>query len=385
MKFGIVVTTIYDGKFLDEYFTHFKTHNNLENVWFYVVGDYSTPAACRDRVEKYRVQGLPWIYLDPETQEKFLAPFPELAAEIPWNSDNRRNVGFLMAYRDRCDVIVAIDDDNYPCDDWGFLEGHRQVDSTITLPTAKGHGGWFNLCSMMQVTCKNQGMDGTVYARGFPYKRRDPRCNFIDPEPTTGKVAINAGLWSGDPDVDAATRLVTGCAAEPQFTRSALLAPNTLMPINTQNTALIRDAIPAYYYVKMGHPIGGMQLDRFGDIFSGFFVQKCAQAVGHSVRVGSPVVEHRRSPHNLYKDLWHELAGMVILDDMLELLESALPKSPDYSSAALVLANRLEEWANHKDGFLWDTALKRYFFDVSRNIKLWQDACNCFNREYSLS
>ncbi|NER07529.1 MAG: hypothetical protein F6K17_35670, partial [Okeania sp. SIO3C4] len=48
------------------------------------------------------------------------------------------------------------------------------------------------------------------------------------------------------------------------------------------------------------------------------------------------------------------------------LLESALPKSPDYSSAALVLSNRLEEWANHKSGFLWDMALKRYFVDVSR-------------------
>lgn len=375
MKFGIVVTTIYDGSFLDEYFAHFLTHNELENMQFYVVGDYGTPATCRDRVEHYRAQGLPWVYLDPETQEKFLAPFPELAAEIPWNSDNRRNIGFLMAYRDRCDVIVAIDDDNYPCQDWPFLDGHRHVGKTVTLPSAKGHNSWFNLCGMMQVNCKTQGIDGTVYARGFPYKRRDPRCDFIDPTPTTGTVAINAGLWSGDPDVDAATRLVTGCEAEPRFTQSALLAPNTLMPINTQNTALIRDAIPAYYYVKMGHPIGGMKLDRFGDIFSGFFVQKCAQAVGHSVRVGSPVVEHRRSPHNLYKDLWHELAGMVILDDGLELLETPLTDTRTYSEAAQILSSWLWDWAQKQTGFLWDNDLKHYFGSISKNMELWTLVC----------
>jgi hypothetical protein len=375
MKFGIVVTTIYDGEFLDEYFTHFEARNELENVRFYVVGDYGTPAACRDRVEQYRAQGLPWFYLDPDAQEKFLAPFPELAAEIPWNSDNRRNVGFLIAYRDRCDVIVAIDDDNYPRSDWSFLEGHRQVGTTVTLPTAKGYDGWFNLCGMMQVNCKTQGMNGTVYARGFPYKRRDPRCDFIETTPMTGKVAINAGLWSGDPDVDAATRLVTGCAAEPQFTQSALLSPNTLMPINTQNTALIRDAIPAYYYVKMGHPIGGMKLDRFGDIFSGFFVQKCAQAVGHSVRVGSPVVEHRRSPHNLYKDLWNELAGMVILDDMLSLLETPLPKASSYSEATSTLAEKLRVWCYQQNSFLWDFMLQDYFEIIAKNLEIWVSAC----------
>ena len=379
MIYGIVVTTIYGGEFLDEYFEHFNMRHQVDQVRFYVVGDVSTPPECRQKVEKYQAEGLLWIYLGQEEQEKFLAPFPELAAEIPWKSDNRRNVGFLMAYRDRCDVIIAIDDDNYPRADWTFLEGHQQVGATVTLPTATGYQGWFNLCSMMQVQCKTQGIEGTVYARGFPYKRRDIRCDSIDPILSTGKVAINAGLWSGDPDVDAATRLVTGCAAEPKFIESALLAPNTLMPINTQNTALIRDAIPAYYYVKMGHPVGGMKLDRFGDIFSGFFVQKCAQAMGHSVRVGSPVVDHRRSPHNLYKDLWNELAGMVILDDMLELLETPLPNAQTYSEAAQTLSAWIWEWAQKKTGFLWDEALRQYFLTISKNMELWTLVCQELN------
>ncbi|MBD2156182.1 hypothetical protein [Leptolyngbya sp. FACHB-16] len=375
MTIGIVVTTIYHGEFLDEYYEHFKTRHELEQVRFYIIGDLSTPIECELRAERYRAEGLPWLYVGPDAQKDFLLSFPELAAEIPWNSDNRRNIGFLMAYRDRCDVIIAIDDDNYPRSDWPFLDGHREVGTQITASMATGYNGWFNLCALMQVHCPALDGPGTVYARGFPYVRRDPRCGQINTTSQQGYVAVNAGLWSGDPDVDAATRLVTRCEAEAAFQQSVLLAPDTLMPINTQNTALIRDAIPAYYYVRMGHPVGGMKLDRFGDIFSGFFVQKCVQAMGHVVRIGSPVVEHRRSPHNLYKDLWHELAGMVVIDDMLPLLETPLPPAGSYSEAALTLADRIEDWARERQGFLWDDALRGYFLSVSQNIRLWTVVC----------
>jgi hypothetical protein len=379
MKFGIVVTTIYDGSFINDYYNHFQACGDLEKVNFYVVGDLSTPASCREQVEKYTKQGLPWYYLGQEEQEEFLKPFPELAAQIPWKTDNRRNIGFLMAYRDRCNLIVAIDDDNYPKANWPFLEGHSAVGKEVSLLTAVGHDKWFNLCSMMQVESPSLGAGETVYARGFPYKRRHLKCSLIDAEVTTGIVGINAGLWSGDPDVDAATRLVTRCNAEEKFSGDYLLGSNTLMPINTQNTALIRDAIPAYYYVKMGHPVGGMKLDRFGDIFSGFFVQKCAQAVGHKVKIGSPVVEHRRSPHNLYKDLWNELAGMVVIDDMTELLETPLSTASSYSDATLELAERLREWSAKQEGFLWDDSLRSYFNNVADNMSLWVKTCQSLN------
>ncbi len=379
MKFGIVVTTIHNGNFIHEYYTHFQSFSNPENVHFYVVGDLSTPASCRNQVEYYTQQGLPWYYLDPKTQDEFLKPFPKLATEIPWQTDNRRNVGFLMAYRDRCDVIIAIDDDNYPKEKWSFLAGHSTVGQDVSCLTAIGYNSWFNACSMMEVQCPALGHGETVYARGFPYQRRHSACSQIDTTTSTGIVAINAGLWSGDPDVDAATRLVTRCVAQEQFTSDYLLASNTLMPINTQNTGIMREAIPAYYYVKMGHPVGGMKLDRFGDIFSGFFVQKCVQAVGHRIKVGSPVVEHRRSPHNLYQDLWHELAGMVILDDMLSLLEEPLPSANSYEEAAITLTNKLRVWTNKQDGFLWDDSLRAYFNNVADNMLLWVEACRQLN------
>ncbi len=375
MIFGIVVTTIFQGEFIHDYYRHFEKNGDLDRVRFYVIGDLNTPSVCREQIEVYAKKGLPWNYYGPEEQDAFLKPFPELAAEIPWRTDNRRNVGFLMAYRDGCDVVIAIDDDNYPREEWNFLAGHAAVGTEVSLPPATGHDGWFNLCSMMDIQCPSLGGGETVYARGFPYLRRTLETGKVGTEAETGFVAVNAGLWSGDPDVDAATRIVTRCEARERFATDLLLGRDALMPINTQNTALIRDAIPAYYYVKMGHPVGGMKLDRFGDIFSGFFVQKCASAVGHRVRVGSPVVEHRRSPHNLYKDLWNELAGMVVIDDMLPLLEAPLTSTTSYGEAANELAERIVEWSTDRQGFLWDDALRAYFRNVADNMRLWVTVC----------
>jgi len=31
-----------------------------------------------------------------------------------WNSDYRRNIGYLQAYASGADIIISIDDDNYP-------------------------------------------------------------------------------------------------------------------------------------------------------------------------------------------------------------------------------------------------------------------------------
>src|SRR5205823_5479084 len=128
-------TTIFDGSFLTDYFRHFEKFGQLDRVNFYVIGDLSTTASCREIVERYHATGLPWHYFGKDEQEDFLRPFPKLAAEIPWRSDNRRNVGFLAAFRDRCDVVVAIDDDNYPKSQWPFFDAHAAVGDTVSLPT----------------------------------------------------------------------------------------------------------------------------------------------------------------------------------------------------------------------------------------------------------
>ena len=73
-----------------------------------VVGDLKTPH------DEYRK--LNCIYLHPDEQEK---KYKELSDSIGWRTIQRRNIGFVEAYKLNADIVATIDDDNIPYDDWG--------------------------------------------------------------------------------------------------------------------------------------------------------------------------------------------------------------------------------------------------------------------------
>ena len=185
------------------------------------------------------------------------------------------------------------------------------------------------------------------------------------------RIAVNAGLWLDDPDVDALTRLTLapqGRAARPE---SVLLAPGTWSPINTQNTAMLREALPAYYYVRMGFPLQGMRIDRFGDILSGYFLQAVAKHLGDGIRIGSPVAAHRRSPHDLFKDLYHELAGVVLIEELVPWLRELKLQGGDYASAYASLAQALEDGAEGFRGFVWDEGGRDFLRETASCMRDW--------------
>jgi hypothetical protein len=152
------------------------------------------------------------------------------------------------------------------------------------------------------------------------------------------------------------------------------------------NSSVIWHAIPAYYYAKMGDPVGGIRFDRYGDVLSGFFVQLCADAVGQRIAVGAPLVRHNRHLHSLFKDLWQELPGMVLIDEMLPVLEAPLTPSRQYDVAYLELADRLDTWARGKNNvFLWGDAVEPWMGNLTDTMRAWVDVCRQLARERSLS
>ena len=134
----------------------------------------------------------------------------------------------------------------------------------------------------------------TVYPRGFPYFARHKSAH-ITQTAQEGSVHMNAGLWLAEPDLDAMTWLIAPVRASGMRGDSLLLSNQAWSPINTQNTAIHRDVIVSYYFVRMGYPLGGMAIDRFGDIVSGYFSQACIRHLGNLIRVGSPLAEHRHA------------------------------------------------------------------------------------------
>ena len=192
-------------------------------------------------------------------------------------------------------------------------------------------------------------------------------------------VSINAGLWLEDPDVDAITRLSLSPRCQSFKGHSVVLSQDTWSPINTQNTALTREAAQAYYYVRMGHPIQNIKIDRYGDILSGYFVQKCAKHLGHAIRFGTPICDHKRTPHDLMQDIYQELAGMMLIEELLPWLVELKIEGSTYLEAYECLANRLGEACAHFKGSMWNDGGEQFLRATSENMKTWISAVKKLN------
>jgi hypothetical protein len=233
------------------------------------------------------------------------------------------------------------------------------------MKTVRSSNGWFNPCSLLKFS--NGRM---IYPRGFPFSKR-----WKDKAKYTvgnGRVMLNLGLWTGVPDADAITHLnepVTSLglsSADAQI----MLASGVFSPINTQNTAFHRSILPCYYYVMMGLKVGGLVLDRYGDIWSGYFAQKVIDKMGDRVSIGRPLTDHRRNLHNLFKDLQAELMGMILTEKIVEFLETCTLDTKTYKDAYLELAEKLSKAPIDER-----PAIMRYIRKITNAMRIWVEAC----------
>lgn len=364
---AIVATTIFEPKFMDGYESSIRNAGRLDGTTLYVIPDRKTPASVAEAAAQARGRGFHVICPSLEEQDAFLNQLGAPLEFVPYNTDNRRNVGFLMALEAGCDVLISIDDDNYCLAGDDFVGSHQVVGRPATVAEVKSSDCWFNLCTLLE------GWDGpAIFPRGFPYKSQQVlrQVEFVPPsQPVT--VAMNAGLWLDEPDVDAVARL----GRQPKIRRfigpDVVLGPDVWSPINTQNTALTRDTALTYYYVRMGFPLRGLTIDRFGDILSGYLTQKVIKHLRQGIRVGTPIVDHRRTPHNLFKDLYHELAGIVLIEEFIPwLIEVPLTGATSLQAYA-ALADEIAAASARFTGFIWDDGGREFLVQTSRLMQTW--------------
>ncbi len=83
---------------------------------------------------------------------------------------------------------------------------------------------------------------------------------------------------------------------------------------NTQNTATVRDLVPAWFL--------GPELGRMDDIFASMIVQRVGRERDYHVHVGQPFVVQQRHEHDLVKDMRAEIDGYENVIKLAELLDS---------------------------------------------------------------
>lgn len=368
----IVFTTIFYPQVLWEIYNNLKKFNHLDKVIVWVVGDKKTPLETKELCNQVCLAGLQVNYLDVEYQDEWGKRFPEFYSRIPYNNETRRNIGYLHALEHGCERLISIDDDNWPTDD-DFIGGHLLTGTKWLKPVISEKTQFHNVCEYLKFD-----IERPIYPRGFPFKLRgsvnQPTYFEFNEEVTVG---VTAGLWLREPDVDATTWL-NGKILGVEYTgpENFVLEQNTWSPVNTQNTSVIRELIPAYLCIPMGWDVPGGKIQRYGDIWGGYFLQAVMNGTNYNVAFGRPLLDHRRNPHNYLDDLRHEFWGMVLTDWLLELLRSSFkPTDRD-------ICDRIEHLADFlmSDGInqipQWCTSEVKGFIEYTAgNLSAWADVC----------
>jgi hypothetical protein len=319
-------------------------------------------------VARARRAGLAILFPDLAEQEAYLARLGPIKDAIPWNSDARRNIGFLMAYESGAEVIVGVDDDNL-CELPGpWLAAHGVTAAPRgPLVLASSASGWWNPCDLLRLDPPG------IYPRGYPYAERGGPAPSLTTHEAHGRIDVNAGLWLGAPDIDAFTHLAAPTEAS-ALSGSVVLHPDTWAPVNTQNTALRREAMGAWWFVGMGQRINTLAIQRFGDILSGYFLIACARQVGGLVRFGTPLVMHRRNDHDIGKDALGELPGIWLMEDIAPWLHDLRLSGQTYVEAYLALADALDGFAAGRPSAFWTDSARGFIGATTKGMRDWSQA-----------
>lgn len=284
MKVALITTTIHVPYVLSFY------RELNKDVMFFIAGDRKTP---HSEVRKFVSKLGNAVYYSDADQERLGYKCSEL---IGWNRIMRRNIALLEAIKYGADIIISIDDDNTPLDKDYFTTFTRVLKQPFTGIQVTSDDGWFNI---------GEYMIPSIYHRGFPYGRRHVDHTYTMRHIHDVKIGVAAGLWFGDPDIDAMERITKRSKVYQiaEVVREGICVDSEILaPTNSQNTAYILELAPLFM-VWTG-------VGRYDDIWASYCAQRIMRTFGYHVYYGPPFVWQERHLHNLWQNLRDEILGM---------------------------------------------------------------------------
>lgn len=373
-KISFVTTTINKPTFFEGYLDNIQNYgHDLDQIDFLVVGDLKTPLGVRDYCTELADEyGADVRYLGVEDQIEWLESrgLAELDDYLPYNSIQRRNIGYLQACERGADVIVSLDDDNLARDD-DIAGDFATVGEEQEVLEVSAPNNWYNCASMLEYENEDSR---DVYHRGLPYSRRNEEQEYSFTR-TERNVMVRAGLWFDVPDIDVITHLERSPRANAlrdKFKDELVaLGGGTYCPVNTQNTAFHTDLMPLIHTIPMGDDVEGMEISRFDDIWLGFFAEKILHAMDGTVAYGTPISTHDRNTHYLKKELEHEAIGIRLNEVVVDILETIEISGSTYNECYRDLISKFRDEINGDIEYSFEA----YFRKMLDGMELWADAC----------
>lgn len=228
---------------------------------------------------------------------------------IPRGSGCVRSFGCWAAAQMQPDMIVALDDDTRPDPAHpGFLDAHWARLQSAADPA------WVSTLDLAS-------------PRGMPYFATDREAY----------VVLNHGLWSGVPDFDAATQLLTSRVEISGEWSDQTIPKGSYFPMCSMNIAWRPEFTAAMYFLLMGPEY---PFDRFGDIWGGVLAKRVADHLGLAVNSGSPGILHERAS-NVFSNLAKESRGLAVNETFWRAVDSVVLTAESVPAAYAQLAERL--------------------------------------------
>lgn len=240
---------------------------------------------------------------------------PAFEQELPFNHYCRKMIGYLHAIELGANVIIDTDDDNIPKSTWNFPEFDGNFDTTAT--------------NLGFVNVYNNYTEQHIWPRGFPLKKVLSPASTV-PRESMVKSSRKIGIWQGladiDPDVDAIYRLTIGKDCIFNEGAPMVLAPGTLCPFNSQNTAIRSELFSLLY-------LPAFVTFRFTDILRGLVAQPILWAAGYDLGFCQATVTQLRNEHDYLKDFESEIPCYLLPDKIISIVSGCV------KSEASVAAN----------------------------------------------
>lgn len=346
---ALITTTVNVPTVLVSHLQHVPPGSTLDVV---VAGDVQTPDAARVLVED-----LGGTYLDvhDERVDRWTS-----AKFVGTRSIQRRNLALLHALTLGPDIIITIDDDNVPVTPTVYLSSFIEGFTNPVTELFASSVGWYNPGDLLEPPVTHRGYP--LGMRHVPWRltigdRREYQDDF--------KVGVVAGLWLGDPDVDAIERIVNdpyvhdvGAALRDRPT-GVVLAPRTWAPFNTQNTAFAWDVAPLMQCL--------VGVGRYDDIWMSYVARRILDDLGWSVRYGYPLAHQSRNAHDLIKDMRAEYHGYLNTEHIVSALRELGVRSDVTPLEALALVYR---GIKHVFTSATRNANDAWVFDASEAVKI---------------
>lgn len=271
---NIIITTINSET---EAICKFK---NILNWQLILVGDKKTPQ-----------------YVD--SQISFL-PYEEstkLSQLIGANKYSRKNMGYLAAIHNGCDIIYETDDDNIPYNEWNFDMGF--VCNNMLLSSEK----FANIYGYLS--------GEKIWNRGFPLNYITKDIQYTMCLSTGKRVGVWQTLIDQDPDVDAIYRLVFNKLCCFNVPKSFVLDNNTYAPFNSQSTFWSKECFPYMYFPSTVSW-------RFADILRSYITQRLLRQDNLHLGFSKSIVYQNRFRQDYMKDFVDEFQ---MYSDVLKTIE----------------------------------------------------------------